>query len=73
MANQPAFLAKVTITTGGVAKVFNAVTQLNFDYSTGKIFILDVTGAFYFGLSTITAITYTITTGLSGVQTVVIS
>lgn len=73
MANQPVLNARVTITTGGVAKQFNAVTAIHIDYSTGRINIVDATGSFYFGLTTITSFTYTITTGVNGVSSLVIS
>lgn len=78
MANQPALIARVTITApdikgNSVVKQFNAVTQLRFDYSTGKLNIVDATGSFYFGLTTITSLTYTVVSGLAGVTTVVIS
>lgn len=78
MANQPALLARVTITArdlnnNNVSKIFNSVTQLHFDYSVGKLNIVDATGSFYFSLVTVTSLTYTIVSGLNGVTSVVIS
>lgn len=74
----PAVNARVTITVAdingnSVAKQFNSVSALNFDYSTGRVNIVDVTGSFYFTLLTITTLTYTVTTGLGGTTTVVMS
>lgn len=78
MPLNPALSARVTITVAdingnSVAKQFNAVSSLHFDYSTGRVNIVDVTGSFYFTLLTITTLTYTITTGLGGTTTVVMS
>lgn len=78
MANQPTIIATVRITVvdinGNVtAKQFNGVRNLNFDYNDGTVNIMDITGSFYFGLKTITALTYTIVTGIAGQHTVVLS
>jgi len=78
MANQPLLNATVKITVkdingNSVAKQFNNVSALNFDYTTGKVNIVDATGSFYFTLLTETTVTYTITTGIGGVHTVVLS
>lgn len=78
MANQPLITATVKITVAdingnSVAKQFNAVTYLNFDYNDGTINIVDQTGSFYFTLKTITSFTYTIVTGIAGTHTIVMS
>jgi hypothetical protein len=78
MANQPLLKATVNITakdinSNNVAKQFNNVLGLNFDYNTGKINVIDTTGSFYFSLSAISSLTYTIVTGLNGSHTVVTS
>lgn len=65
--SQPAAIAtRVTITAkdpsgNNVAKVFNSVYNLSFDYFKGIVNIVDsVQGSFYFGLTTLTTITYTV-------------
>lgn len=78
MANTPLINATVKITVkdinnNSVAKQFNQVKGLNFDYADGTVNIIDVTGSFYFGISLITAFTYTIVTGLAGSHAVVMS
>lgn len=78
MANTPLILATVNITAksiagNSVAEQFNAVTGLSFDYSKGTVEIVDATGTFYFGLTAITTLTYTIVSGLGGQHTVVMS
>lgn len=78
MPLNPAVNTRVKITVAdingnSVAKQFNAVSSLQFDYSVGKVNIVDATGSFYFTLLTITTLTYTITTGLGGTTTVVMS
>jgi len=78
MPNQPLIVATVRITVAdingnSVAKQFNAVTALNFDYSVGKVNVVDATGSFYFTIKTITTLTYTIIAGLGGSHTVVMS
>jgi hypothetical protein len=78
MANAPLLLATVNITVkdingNSVAKQFNAVTSLHFDYNKGMVNIIDVTGQFYFTLTTITTLTYTVVSGVGGVTTVVMS
>lgn len=67
--------ARVTITAvsiGGdsVAKTFNAVTEIHFNYFENMINIVDATGSFYFGYVSISTVTYTIA---AGVTTIVIS
>jgi len=78
MANVPAVLATVNITAkdingNNIAKQFSSVYGLNFDYSKGTIEVIDITGTFYFSLTKLTTLTYTITTGLGGQHTVVTS
>lgn len=78
MANTPLLNAKVNITVkdingNNVAKQFNNVTNLNFDYNDGSVNIVDATGSFNFTLKTETTLTYTIATGVSGSHVVVMS
>lgn len=78
MPNSPILLATVKITAkdingNNVAKQFNSVRQLIFDYTDATVNIVDVTGSFYFSLSLITTLTYTITTGIAGSQVVVMA
>ena len=61
----PAIAASVNITAvdingNSIAKQFNAVSALNFDYFKGMVNVVDVTGSFYFSLMTITTLTYTV-------------
>lgn len=65
MSTSPAITGRVTITArdpnnNNVAKVFNAVAYLSFDYVKGMVSVLDVTGNFYFSLAAITTLTYTV-------------
>ena len=78
MAFSPALVTTVKITAkdingNNIAKQFNAITQLVFDYRDGTVCIFDQTGQFYFSLTAITTLTYVITTGTAGVHTVVMS
>lgn len=78
MPNVPLLNATVKITckdinNNSVAKQFNTVTAIHIDYNDGTINIVDKTGSFYFPLLAATTFTYTITTGIGGVQTIVIS
>ncbi len=78
MANSPRLLATVKITVkdingNNVAKQFNSVYNLIFDYNDATVNIVDATGSFYFSLSTITTLTYTVTTGIAGSHVVVMS
>ena len=75
MPSVPAIAATVKITVkdingNSVAKQFNDVSRLTFDYNTGKVRIIDVTGSVDFTLTTITTLTYTV---LGTVTTVVMS
>ena len=66
MANTPLIFARVTITVkdinnNSVAKTFNSVLNMNFDYNDATVMILDQQqGSFYFGISKITTVTYTV-------------
>ncbi len=78
MPNVPYINATVKITVkdingNSVAKQFNQVNYMNFDYADGSVEIVDVTGSFQFTIKTITTFTYTITTGITGVHQVVMS
>lgn len=78
MPTTPAINATVKITSysiGGssVAKQFNNVSELMFDYNKGVVRITDVTGQFYFSLTAITSLTYTVVSGVEGAITVVMS
>ena len=79
MPTTPALNARVLITVkdinnNSVAKQFNYVTSMHFDYFKGVINIVDsVQGSFFFTLMTITSLTYTITTGVNGLANVVMS
>lgn len=78
MANVPLIQARVNITArdmngNNVAKQFNSVMGMNFDYNDGTINIIDATGSFYFNLKLVTTLTYTITTGVTGLHNVVMS
>ena len=71
MANQPVIIATVKVTAddingNNVAKQFNSVTYLNFDYATGKVNVVDVTGSFYFSLLDITSLTYIVAGSVDG-------
>jgi hypothetical protein len=75
MANSPRLTATVKITVkdingNNIAKQFNNVLYLNFDYNDGTVNVVDSTGSFYFTLLTITSLTYTV---LGTVATVVMS
>ena len=75
MPTTPAITATVKITVkdinnNSVAKQFNNVSELRFDYAKGMVRITDTTGEFYFTLLTITTLTYTV---LGTVTTVVMS
>lgn len=78
MPLNPAINTRVAITVvdingNSVAKQFNSVSAINFDYVTGKVNIVDATGSFYFSILLITTLTYTIVSGLGGTTTVVMS
>ncbi len=78
MPTTPAITATVKITAkdingNNIAKQFNSVSSLYFDYAKGMVSIIDVTGQFYFSLTAITALTYTIVSGVGGSTTVVMS
>ena len=78
MPNMPLIKSTVNVTAkdvngGNVAKQFNNVTGIHFDYNTGMVNIVDATGSFYFPLTPMTTLTYTIVTGLAGSHVVVMS
>lgn len=73
MPTTPALNATVKITVNSVAKQFNAVSALQFDYAKGMVRVTDATGEFYFTLLTITTLTYTVVSGTGGSHTVVMS
>ena len=78
MANMPVIQAtcKVTckdINNNSVAKQFNSVTDIDFDFATGRLNVVDATGSFYFPLKSVTTTTFTITNGIAGVTQVVIA
>ena len=78
MAYRPTILGTVNITAkdikgGNVAKQFNQVSSIIFDYGDGTVNIIDATGSFYFSLLLITTLAYTIVTGVGGQHTVVMS
>lgn len=78
MPSTPAINATVKITSvdingNSVAKQFNSVSALSFDYAKGMVKITDVTGEFYFSLTVVTTLTYTVVSGVAGTTTVVIS
>jgi len=75
MSSPPAINATVKITVkdingNSVAKQFNNVTDLQFNFFKGTVKIYDLTGEFIFTLVTITTLTYTV---LGSVTTVVMS
>jgi hypothetical protein len=76
MANQPLIITTVKVTAkdingNNVAKQFTQVKSIVFDYGDGTVNIIDVTGSFYFPLGPMTALTYTITPGVSGSHSIV--
>ena len=80
MANTQIITTTVKITArdvngNNVAKQFNQVVSLHFDYadSTPIINIVDVTGSFYFPILPLSAVTYTITPNPGGSHVIVMS
>jgi hypothetical protein len=78
MPTTPAITATVKITAkdingNNIAKQFDSVSFLFFDYNKGMVQVTDVTGQFYFSLTAITTLTYVIVSGVGGVTTVVMS
>lgn len=69
--NATVIITAVNIKGSSVTSIFNFVIELNFDFFKGMVRVVDsVQGEFYFGLSTLTAVTYTIA---GNTTTVVIS
>ena len=66
----PVITTRVSITVNSILNVFENVIGLNFDYYKGMVNIVNPSGSFYFGLTTLTTVTYTIA---GSVTTVVIS
>jgi hypothetical protein len=65
MANDPAIIATVKITVKDIngnntTKQFSSVSNLNFDFKSGKVNIVDSSGSFFFTLKTISSLTYSV-------------
>lgn len=79
MAADPLIRGIVTVTAkdingGNIAKVFNNVSSLNYDYVKGMGRVVDlVQGEYYFPLTPLTSVTYTIVANPAGSHTVVMS
>ncbi len=78
MANAVLITAVVKVTAkdvngNNVAKQFNAVRNMLFDYNDATVNIVDVTGSFYFPLTPMTTLTYTIIANPNGSHNVVMS
>jgi hypothetical protein len=80
MANTGIITTTVKITNkdingNNIAKQFNQVQTLHFDYNdaTPMINIIDATGSFYFPITSLTTVTYTITANPGGSHVVVMS
>lgn len=61
------------INGNNVAKQFNSVKYINFDYTDGTVNVMDATGSFYFPLGPMTTLTYTIVAGPNGQHALVMS
>ena len=78
MANAPLINVRVTVTArdllnNNVAKQFNSVKAVNYDFNDGTVNVVDATGSFYFQLKPITTITVTVVTGVNGQYNFVMS
>lgn len=78
MANQPVIVGTVKVTAkdvngNNIAKQYNSVYSLTFDYNRGMVMVVDVTGSFYFPLTPMTTLTYTITPNPGGSHASVMS
>jgi len=79
MPTTPAITATVKVTAkdingNNIAKQFNNVSSLQFDYVKGIVQVTDLNqGQFYFPLLLITTLTYTVVAGVGGTTTVVMS
>lgn len=78
MPNTPLINATVRVTArdinnNNVAKQFNAVSAINFDYAKGMVNIVDAKGSFYFPLTPMTTLTYTIVANPNGSHAVIMS
>ncbi len=78
MANAPAIAARATVTArdllnNNIAKAFLSVGEISFDFNKGTVNVVDVTGSFFFGLTPVTTVTFTIVAGVNGQYTIVVS
>ena len=79
MANDPLIRGVVTVTAkdingNNVAKQFNNVSSLNYDYYKGMGRVVDFAlGEYFFPLTPLTTVTYTIVANPAGSHTVVMS
>jgi hypothetical protein len=79
MANTPLVNGIITITAtdingNRIAKTFNSLAYLNFDYGKGMLNVVDFKqGSFFFSLTAITSLTYTIVANPGGSHTIVTS
>jgi len=78
MANAPLIKATFKITAkdllgNNIAKQFNNVYNVIFDYNDGTVNIVDATGSFYFPLGPLTTFTYTIVANPNGSHVLVAS
>jgi len=78
MANVPLVNANVKITSkdingNSIQKTFNNVSTMVFDYQLGRLNIVDTTGSFYFSLTAVLTLTYTVVSGYGGSTSIVIA
>jgi hypothetical protein len=78
MAYVPVINAIATVTArdllnNNIAKQFNAVHSISFDFDKGMVNVVDATGSFFFPISPMTSIVDTIVTGISGQHSFVMS
>jgi len=79
MPTTPAITATVKVTAkdingNNIAKQFNNVGSLQFDYVKGIVQVTDLNqGQFYFSLLLVTTLTYTVVACVGGATTVVMS
>jgi hypothetical protein len=77
MANAPLINATVNVTARDIngnnkPKQFNNVGSISFDYNKGMCNIVDlVLGSYYFPISPLSSLTYTIVSGVNGATTIV--
>ena len=58
-------ITAVSILGDSVTKTFNAVRAINYDFVENTINIIDATGSFYFGYSSIATVLHVITGGIT--------